>query len=541
MGSSHKQSEMSDSTEPKEVQAVEAPVSENTAVESAKPQAAKPVPPPLPPRPRKRSRDELNDDITTGDEETSSHPIQSKKQKSDSPRDGDALSNGSEVVATIDSSKADEESSGTAKETNEDADSEINSKSNIEAEIKGELNGENAQSDSQTIDTKDKAIDTLDEPIVPSTEDSQAKVNQDAEDTEQIETNDEANDVEQPKETEDLKTTSQDTVEDRKDTQSFDADADTEEQSKIDNVNDKKEPIAVGEETSSTTNDKEEDDKEEDPNPPKAVFGSGTAFGSRPSSSSSINVFGSGTSFGSKSFSGVSVFGSGSVSKNDESLSNAESSSPASAAAEDKPVTSVFGSGTSFGSNSIFGSRSKLREESSRSTSIFDRPDTADSIHNSDEDDTTNDGSEARDESQDQLFVKVPAPLEQKHIETGEESEDSVFSCRARLYALNLTNSASGWKERGVGTLHVNKERDNKKARIVMRADSVFRVILNLPLLPTSEVLEGMKSSMVSEKFVRVTGFEGETPFQFAIKAGNKDLAKTLLTTIQTLIKELGQ
>lgn len=110
----------------------------------------------------------------------------------------------------------------------------------------------------------------------------------------------------------------------------------------------------------------------------------------------------------------------------------------------------------------------------------------------------------------------------------------------------------SGWKERGVGTLHVNTtKRDPSgasattatKSRLVMRADGLLRVVLNLPLLKASTlVMAGMKSSLQSEKFVRVNGVESDEQggkgmmVQYALKTGNADTAKALLRAIEGVI-----
>lgn len=95
-------------------------------------------------------------------------------------------------------------------------------------------------------------------------------------------------------------------------------------------------------------------------------------------------------------------------------------------------------------------------------------------------------------------------------VETGEENEETVFSCRAKLY--NFASSAEEgkkeWKERGVGVLKVNvlaatpsatrptsaaddddpeqglgkPSQLTKKARFVMRADGSHRLVLNSPI-----------------------------------------------------------
>lgn len=46
-----------------------------------------------------------------------------------------------------------------------------------------------------------------------------------------------------------------------------------------------------------------------------------------------------------------------------------------------------------------------------------------------------------------------------------------------------------------------------------MRADGILKVILNVPLNKSTEVMTGMKSSLASEKFVRITALKMESHF----------------------------
>ena len=94
---------------------------------------------------------------------------------------------------------------------------------------------------------------------------------------------------------------------------------------------------------------------------------------------------------------------------------------------------------------------------------------------------------------------------------TGEEHEESIHSIRAKLYTMAEDQS---WKERGTGTLRVNipkKPSDKRPARLVMRADGVLRVILNVSLF------KGMKCEL-HEKFVRIIAFEDAKAVHYAIK-----------------------
>ena len=51
-------------------------------------------------------------------------------------------------------------------------------------------------------------------------------------------------------------------------------------------------------------------------------------------------------------------------------------------------------------------------------------------------------------------------------VHTGEEGEETVYQCRAKLYVMQ---SDGGWKERGVGALKLNvRESDGKSPRLGM-------------------------------------------------------------------------
>lgn len=77
-------------------------------------------------------------------------------------------------------------------------------------------------------------------------------------------------------------------------------------------------------------------------------------------------------------------------------------------------------------------------------------------------------------------------------VETGEENEETIFVCRAKLYNfVKVSDTKKEWKERGLGNLKVNVKKQSaedaekkapKKARFVMRADGSHRVVLNSPI-----------------------------------------------------------
>ena len=119
------------------------------------------------------------------------------------------------------------------------------------------------------------------------------------------------------------------------------------------------------------------------------------------------------------------------------------------------------------------------------------------------------------------------ATANEKIVETGEEAEETVFSCRAKLYHFE----GKEWKERGVGTFKINiawapssEESSDRKSRLIMRTDGVHRVVLNTP------IFRGMKVGNAdgdepTGKTLNVTGIEGGKPTLFALKVGFSLLA----------------
>ncbi|KAI9244177.1 hypothetical protein BDA99DRAFT_566319 [Phascolomyces articulosus] len=118
-------------------------------------------------------------------------------------------------------------------------------------------------------------------------------------------------------------------------------------------------------------------------------------------------------------------------------------------------------------------------------------------------------------------------PTKQTEVITGEEDEDTLYQTKAKLYEMEGTN----WKERGVGTLRIKQhKRDEQLRRVLMRADSVFRLILNVRLESY------LKFEIMQERFVWFMAIELETNKgkteqrfrKFALKVSNATIAEEL-------------
>lgn len=134
--------------------------------------------------------------------------------------------------------------------------------------------------------------------------------------------------------------------------------------------------------------------------------------------------------------------------------------------------------------------------------------------------------AEAADEDQ---YVVVKG-LERTSVPTGEEEENCIHSVRAKLYALDSKGTTAGWKERGVGNLRMLQDKGNR-TRLVMRADAVLRVILNLPLHPQYKLENGGDS--MGEKTLRLFGVEDGQGIWLALRVSSEKLAQQLKLAIQ--------
>ena len=131
----------------------------------------------------------------------------------------------------------------------------------------------------------------------------------------------------------------------------------------------------------------------------------------------------------------------------------------------------------------------------------------------------------------DEQYVAVK--LEKTVVPTGEEDDVCIHTVRAKLYAINPKSLDDGWKERGVGTLRVLESTKNghTSVRLVMRADAVLRVILNMPLRRFYKLEDGGDS--MGDKTIRIFGVEDGMGTWLALKVGNKAAAEQLKGVIQ--------
>lgn len=78
---------------------------------------------------------------------------------------------------------------------------------------------------------------------------------------------------------------------------------------------------------------------------------------------------------------------------------------------------------------------------------------------------------------------------EEEPVTTGEEEEDTLFSCTASLYEFE----SGQWKEKGKGMMKLNKHKNKETIRFIMRQQG------NLKLLLNAHVWDGMKITKMEE------------------------------------------
>ncbi|KAF6767654.1 Ran binding domain protein [Kalmanozyma brasiliensis GHG001] len=195
-----------------------------------------------------------------------------------------------------------------------------------------------------------------------------------------------------------------------------------------------------------------------------------------------------------------------------------------SAAAPSKPIVkgSAFGFGAFAGASPLAKPKADSPAAPEKET---DEPQSANEKATFEQKLLSHDKDAAASETKAKPLIEVV----EAETKTGEEDEESIHSIRAKLYTMAEDQS---WKERGTGTLRVNipkKSSDKRLARLVMRADGILRVILNVPLF------QGMKCEL-HEKFVRIVALEDTKPVHYAIKLSNPNNAAALMDVLDDFV-----
>lgn len=222
-------------------------------------------------------------------------------------------------------------------------------------------------------------------------------------------------------------------------------------------------------------------------------------------------------------FGATSTFGNASIFDKMKSKTNVFDGLPLKSPEKATTATSF---GSSFGSSfGLFGANSKFANALQRATerkSFLDEPET----------DNTESKSPPETPKATQQYKQVE--LVAQEVKTGEENEHSLYSATAKLFELDLTRIKEGWKERGLGPLHLNQSLDDmSQVRIVMRSQGLLRVILNYRITPTTVLIKGLEASLAPGKYLRFNSVSPEgKPVQYLIKFSNETLRNELVDKV---------
>lgn len=116
--------------------------------------------------------------------------------------------------------------------------------------------------------------------------------------------------------------------------------------------------------------------------------------------------------------------------------------------------------------------------------------------------------------------------LDDCKVETGEETEDTIFKIRAKIFRWRNKE----WKERGTGDLRLLRHKIHHKIRLVLRQDKTLKPAANF-IVSEQDPLCILEAHQQSDKMFIFKAYdcsdEGGPQFeQFVIKLGNADNGK---------------
>ncbi|KAJ6520842.1 hypothetical protein B0H19DRAFT_1204503 [Mycena capillaripes] len=137
-------------------------------------------------------------------------------------------------------------------------------------------------------------------------------------------------------------------------------------------------------------------------------------------------------------------------------------------------------------------------------------------------------GKDEEEEGRSEDEGAKPVLTEQEFM-TGEEEEETLHQVRGKLYSLVDGNQ---WKERGTGTLKLNVRRsDGGGARLVMRKEAVYTVLLNVTLF------HGMRCMLAQDpRYLRLSVLEGGIATHYNLRVSSAKAAQELLQEINANI-----
>lgn len=123
----------------------------------------------------------------------------------------------------------------------------------------------------------------------------------------------------------------------------------------------------------------------------------------------------------------------------------------------------------------------------------------------------------------------------EEKIDSGEEGEEEMFRSRAKLYVLEGKDSNARWKERGVGALKINKNKESGCARLLMRTEATLRVVLNAALFKSIKVVKATERSVRLQLFDISEGGAAEKPVSspFLVRFSTKEVVSSFEKAVE--------
>lgn len=227
---------------------------------------------------------------------------------------------------------------------------------------------------------------------------------------------------------------------------------------------------------------------------------------------------------------------------------------------------SAFATSTGFGDSS---SQNTIDWSQGQSTSVFDqqppssKPSDA-TPSDSQQNNTLSEWGGALQTGERKTHLALSAELSQedKHegfsateVITGEENEELIKSVRCKIFTLAEDQS---WRERGTGGLRLLRTKEEPyRYRLIMRADAVLRVLLNVPIFkgfsyrPTQDKFLTFASTVGLDPpngsgpaATATDGKEGGEPskaqfHQYLCRFGKPEARQEIIDSIEECLKEL--
>ncbi|KAI5783900.1 hypothetical protein DFH27DRAFT_528711 [Peziza echinospora] len=223
-------------------------------------------------------------------------------------------------------------------------------------------------------------------------------------------------------------------------------------------------------------------------------------------------------------------------------------------AAAPKLPPSGFGALAATSSGDVIAGAPKLGSlaPASKPAKPFGAPEDYDDSE-SDDDEGNSDDSGDEEKGKKESKGSKPEGFHETTVVTGEENEITICHFRAKSYHFDSTNRT--WKERGVGTLKLNANKislddadefndrsvspsasdhagSKRKFRLIMRADAVHKVILNVQLNEKLIPTYGEQGNAPTGNNFRLLGHENGQEVMLLVKLRNPSDAKSLYTHV---------